>query len=89
MPTVTTNVVIALKPEKQWIKEEELASTCNSRALNAIVNDVFTLGNPILKHRIVKKILRFLPERFDAKVVVIEEIEYLKGGRLSWQPTEF
>ncbi|XXG59792.1 hypothetical protein AAC387_Pa04g1815 [Persea americana] len=41
--------------------------------LNAIVNDTFTLEEPIPENRIVKKILRSLPERFDAKVVSIEE----------------
>ena len=37
------------------------------------MNNTFTLGEPILENRIVKKILWSLPERFDAKVVAIEE----------------
>ena len=39
--------------------------------LNAIVNDTFTLEEPIPDNRIVKKILRSLLERFDVKVVAI------------------
>ena len=41
--------------------------------LNAIVNDAFSLGESILENRIVKKILRSLPERFNGKVMAIEE----------------
>ena len=126
-PTVTANRVTVSKPEGQRTKEEELTSTCNFRALNAIYNgatmsefrristctiakeawdilqtvhegtdtvkrsklqklntafenvmmeedktfDAFTLGDPIPQHRIVKKILRSLSKRFDAKVVTI------------------
>ena len=143
---ITTDGVTSPKPEDKWTKEEELAATCNSRALNtmyngvsmsefrristcttakeawdilqtvhegtdtvkqlklqksytafetikmevdktfdefnsklnAIVNDTFTLGEPIPENRIVKIILRSLPERFDAKVVAIEENKNMK-----------
>ena len=47
--------------------------------LNAIANDTFTLGEPIPKNRILKKTLRSLPERFDAKVVAIKENKNLNA----------
>ena len=40
LPTVVVDGVIVLKPKEQWTKEEELASTCNYRANNAIYNGV-------------------------------------------------
>ena len=54
------------------MEDDETFDEFNSK-LNAIVNDTFTLGEPIPENRIVKKILRSLPEMFDAKVVAIEE----------------
>ena len=54
------------------MQDDETFDEFNSK-LNAIVNDTFTLGEPIPENRVVKKILRSLPERFDAKVVAIEE----------------
>ena len=41
--------------------------------LNDIVNLAFNLGEQILKTKIVKKILRSLPERFHTKITTIEE----------------
>ena len=41
--------------------------------LKDIVNSTFNLGETILKPNIVRKVLRSLPERFHAKVTVIEE----------------
>ena len=38
-----------------------------------IVNSTFNLGESIAKSKIVRKILRSLPERFHAKITVIEE----------------
>ena len=38
-----------------------------------IVNSVFNLGETIHKPKIVRKVLRFLPKRFHAKITVIEE----------------
>ena len=37
------------------------------------MNSVFNLGKTILEHKIVRKVLRSLPERFHAKITVIEE----------------
>ena len=58
--------------ENVKMAEDETFDEFNAK-LNAIVNDAFTLGDPILEHGIVKKILRSLPERFDPKVIAIEE----------------
>ena len=41
--------------------------------LNDIVNSAFNLGENILKPKIVRKVLRSLPERFHAKITAIEE----------------
>ena len=45
--------------------------------LNDIVNLAFNLGEQILKTKIVKKILRSLPERFHTKITTIEESKHL------------
>ena len=41
--------------------------------LKNIVNSTFNLGETILEPKIVRKVLRSLPERFHAKIAVIEE----------------
>ena len=41
--------------------------------LKDIVNSTFNLGETIPKPKIVRKVLRFLPERFHAKIIAIEE----------------
>ena len=41
--------------------------------LNDIVNSAFNLRETILEPKIVRKVLRSLPERFHAKITVIEE----------------
>ena len=40
-----------------------------------IVNSTFNLGESIAKSKIVRKILRSLPERFHAKITAIEEVK--------------
>ena len=41
--------------------------------LKDIVNSAFNLGETIPKPKIVRKVLKSLPERFHAKIMVIEE----------------
>ena len=41
--------------------------------LKDIVNSAFNLGKTILEPKIVRKMLRSLPERFHAKITIIEE----------------
>ena len=43
--------------------------------LKDIVNSAFNLGETILKLKIVRKVLRSLPERFHAKITTIEELK--------------
>ena len=41
--------------------------------LKNIVNSVFNLGETILEPKVVRKVLRSLPERFHAKITAIKE----------------
>ena len=43
--------------------------------LKDIVNSAFNLGECIAESKIVRKILRSLPKRFHAKIIVIEEVK--------------
>ena len=43
--------------------------------LKDIVNSAFNLRKTILEPKIVRKVLRSLPERFHAKIIVIEELK--------------
>ena len=43
--------------------------------LKDIVNSTFNLGESIVESKIVRKILRSLPERFHAKIIAIEEVK--------------
>ena len=43
--------------------------------LKDIVNSTFNLGETISKPKIVRKVLRSLPERFHAKITTIEELK--------------
>ena len=43
--------------------------------LKDIVNSVFNLGESIVESKIVRKILKSLPERFHAKITAIEEVK--------------
>ena len=43
--------------------------------LKDIVNSAFNLGETILELKIVRKVLRSLPERFHAKITAIEELK--------------
>ena len=43
--------------------------------LKDIVNPTFNLGETIFKPKIVRKVLRSLPERFHAKITAIEELK--------------
>lgn len=45
--------------------------------LNDIVNSSFNLGEKVTENRIVRKVMRFLPERFIPKVTAIKETKDL------------
>ena len=58
--------------EKIKIEEDESFNEFYAK-LKDIVNSTFNLGETILEPKIVRKVLRSLPERFHAKITTIEE----------------
>ena len=58
--------------EEIKMEEDELFDEFYTK-LNDIVNSVFNLGENIPEPKIVRKVLRSLPERFHAKITAIEE----------------
>ena len=58
--------------EEIKMKEDESFDEFYAK-LKDIVNSVFNLGKTIPKPKIVRKVLRSLPERFHAKITAIEE----------------
>ncbi|TYK08855.1 gag-pol polyprotein [Cucumis melo var. makuwa] len=71
--------------------EDETVSEYNGRVLE-IVNDSLLLGEKILESKIVRKVLRSLPRKFDMKVTTKEEaqdITTLKLDELFWSLLTF
>ena len=60
--------------EEIRIEEDETFDEFYAK-LKDIVNSAFNLGESIAKFKIVRKILRSLPERFHAKITVIKEVK--------------
>ena len=58
--------------EEIKMKEDEMFDEFYAK-LKDIVNSAFNLGDYIPKPKIVRKMLRSLPERFHAKIIAIEE----------------
>ena len=58
--------------EEIKMEEDELFDEFYAKLKN-IVNSVFNLGETILEPKIMRKVLRSLPERFHAKITAIEE----------------
>ena len=58
--------------EEIKIEEDESFDEFYAKLKN-IVNSAFNLGQTILEPKIVRKVLRSLPERFHAKITAIEE----------------
>ena len=58
--------------EEIKMEEDELFDELYAK-LKDIVNSAFNLGETILEPKIVRKVLRSLPERFHAKITAIEE----------------
>ena len=56
------------------MKEDETFDEFYAK-LNDIVNSAFNFGEFIAESKIVRKILRSLPERFHDKITVIEEVK--------------
>ncbi|XP_019171062.1 PREDICTED: uncharacterized protein LOC109166624 [Ipomoea nil] len=68
--------------ENLKMEEEENITQFSTRVLS-ISGDAFNLGEPIPEYRIVKKVLRSLPGRFQMKVTAIQENKDLNTYRLS------
>ena len=56
------------------MEEDELFDEFYAK-LKDIVNSAFNLGETILEPKIVRKVLRSVPERFYAKITTIEELK--------------
>ena len=67
--------------EKIKMEEDESFDEFSSK-LKDIVNLTFNLGGTIPEPKIVRNVLRFLPEIFHAKIITIEEI----GRAHVWTP---
>ena len=82
-----------LKFEEIRMKEDETFDEFYAK-LTEIVNSSFNLGEKIHESRIVRKIMRSLPEQFRPKVTTIEESKdfdtvYIEGLVISLQTYEF
>ena len=62
--------------EKIKMEEDELYDEIYAK-LKDIVNSAFNLGETIPKSKIVRNVLRSLPERFYAKITATEESKYI------------
>ena len=58
--------------EEIKIEEDESFDKFYAKFMD-LVNSAFNLGETILEPKIVRKVLRSLPERFHAKIIMIEE----------------
>ncbi|KAF5469700.1 hypothetical protein F2P56_013749 [Juglans regia] len=67
--------------EELRMKDDETFDAFYAK-LNHVVNSSFNLGDKIPENRIVRKILRSLPERFRPKVTAIEESKDLDNMRI-------
>ena len=64
------------------MEEDELFDEFYAKLKN-IVNSTFNLGETIPKPNVVRKVLRSLPERFHAKITIIEESKDIDKIRLT------
>jgi hypothetical protein len=64
--------MLGTKFENMRMKEDETISAYNER-ISEVANESYSLGDPISNVRLVNKILRTVPKRFDAKICAIEE----------------
>ena len=73
--------MLTSKFETIRMNEDQYFSTFYSELSN-IVNSSFNLGEPIPDSKVVRKILRSLPERFRPKVTAIEESKNIDSMRV-------
>ena len=65
---------LTLNFEEIKMEEDESFNEFNAK-FKDIVNSAFNLGETILEPKIMRKVLRSLPERFHAKITTIEELK--------------
>ncbi|KAL5538393.1 hypothetical protein UlMin_045754 [Ulmus minor] len=94
IPAEVTEEGSVQKPLSKWTIQEKRDSNMNSKALNAlfcgvddlnfrdITNRSCLLGEEYVESKIVRKILRSLPHRFQGKVIAIEESKNVDKIRL-------
>ncbi|CAM8962538.1 unnamed protein product [Rhodiola kirilowii] len=63
------------------MKDDETIADFNTRVLD-ISNESFSLGEPIGEERLVRKVLRFLPQQYAMKAITIKEAQDLKTMRM-------
>lgn len=69
--------LLTTKFENLRMMEDESISDFNMRLCD-IANNYSTLGENVSKEKLVRKILRYLPLKFDLKVTTIEEARDLR-----------
>lgn len=67
-------LLLTTKFESLKMMEEETITKYNVRVME-IANESFNLGEGISYSKLVRKVLRSLPRRFDMKVIVIEKAQ--------------
>lgn len=60
------------------MKEDEFISYFNIRLLN-IAKTSFSIGEKMPEEKLIRKIIRLTPKKFDMKVVTIKEAKDLSG----------
>ncbi|CAM8997351.1 unnamed protein product [Rhodiola kirilowii] len=75
METITT------KFENLRMQKDETIADFNTRVLD-ISNEAFSLGEPMSKEKLVRKVLRSLTKRFAIKALVVKEANDVKTMRL-------
>ncbi|CAM8880355.1 unnamed protein product [Rhodiola kirilowii] len=73
--------MVTSKFESLKMKEDETIADFNTIVLD-IANESFALGEPIYEERLVRKVLRSLPQQFAMKAVAIKEAQDVKTMRL-------
>ncbi|CAM8968211.1 unnamed protein product [Rhodiola kirilowii] len=63
------------------MKDDETIADFNTRVLD-ISNESFSLGEPIGEERLVRKVLRSLPQQYAMKAITIKEAQDLKTMRM-------
>lgn len=73
--------ILTSRFEALKMADDETLAEYNVKVLD-IVNESFLLGEKIPKLKLVKKVLRSLPQRFNMKVTAIEEVNDITKMKL-------